>query len=167
MSIPAASGCTTSSPGLSVQILRCCSRLCFRLGFASVFASCFLANGVVSRFSEWVDAARSRIQNQSLQRGRTALFQDRLPPYKRSPETGAKLFIGHGSTIELSALAAAPPTFSLPRLSLPSDTRQLLLSPTFLTLTTHPASSTVHLITWMDLEKSMLVVGCGVRDRSG
>src|SRR5450755_67898 len=53
-------------------------------------------------------AARWRIENHSLQRGRADLFQNRLPPNERSPDTGAILSIGHASAIGSSALAAAP-----------------------------------------------------------
>src|SRR5450755_1699490 len=72
-------------------------------------------------------AARWRIENHSLQRGRADLFQNRLPPNERSPDTGAILSIGHASAIGSSALAAAP-------LSLDSHSG----TPKFPTLTTHP-----------------------------
>src|SRR5450631_3763088 len=72
-------------------------------------------------------AARWRIENHSLQRGRAELFQNRLPPNERSPDTGAILSIGHASAIGSSALAAAP-------LSLDSHSG----TPKFPTLTTHP-----------------------------
>jgi hypothetical protein len=36
------------------------------------------------------------------------LFQDRLPPNKRTPDTGAILSIGHESATGSSALTAAP-----------------------------------------------------------
>src|SRR5450432_2425802 len=72
-------------------------------------------------------AARWRIENHSLQRGRADLFQNRLPPNERSPDTGAILSIRHASAIGSSALAAAP-------LSLDSHSG----TPKFPTLTTHP-----------------------------
>src|SRR5450432_2291255 len=126
--MPAAWGCTTSSPGLSVQTLRCCSLLCFRFDFLGLVpVSAFCSAAMVSPSIGIRGAARWRIENHSLQRDRADLFQNRLPPNERSPDTGAILSIGHASAIGSSALAAAP-------LSLDSHSG----TPKFPTLTTHP-----------------------------
>src|SRR5690242_21834490 len=148
MSMPAASGCTTSRLSSSLWIFRIVSRRCLRFISCQwrcvgwflplLFFSCGLGFMLTFPCQIQLGPARSAKPTQSLQRGRAVLlFRTTPATIYTIANTGAMLFIGQGRSRENATLAAelsCASDFNRPRLG----RRPLRTLREFLTHTTTP-----------------------------
>ena len=105
ISIPAASRCTTSKPGLTDQIRRPRSFFCFRVSREPLFDSAFVSFAIffLSPSCCWRGAARSRFTTYSLQRGQDASFEAAATKLMID-RTGARLYHGQERANVTSAI---------------------------------------------------------------